>query len=146
MNGKYVKFYGFREIFFIECFRYGFYWFSGPPFPPKYLMQIFPKGALPTSVYLRWKEIPVAEQGGGLNNYEISYWVKGQPRAINKTDLPIGLPTADADGYISYEIKNLQTGLEYLVAVYGENKYSTDVLDRSYYSSEIFVKPSFRRM
>ena len=109
-------------------------------------MQIFPKGALATSVYLRWTEIPVAEQGGGLNNYEISYWVKGQPRAINKTDFPIERPTADADGYISYEIKNIQTGLEYLVAVYGENKYSTDVLDRSYYSSEIFAKPSVRRM
>ena len=86
------------------------------------------------------------EQGGGLNNYEISYWVKGQPRAINKTDLRIGRPTADADGFISYEIKNLQIGVEYLVAVYGENQYSTDVLDRSYYSSEIFATPSVGRM
>ena len=109
-------------------------------------MQIFPERALATSVYLRWKEIPVAEQGGGLNNYEISYWVKGQPRAINKTVLPIGRPTADADGYISYEIKNLLTGVEYLVTVYGENQYSTGVLDRSYYSSEIFVTPSIGRM
>lgn len=109
-------------------------------------MQIFPKAALATSVHLRWTEIPVAEQGGGLNNYEISYWVKGQPRAINKTDLRIGRPTADADGFISYEIKNLQIGVEYLVAVYGENQYSTGVLDRSYYSSEIFATPSVGRM
>ena len=116
----------------MECFRSGLY-FLGSPFPPKNLMQIFPEGALVTSVYLRWTEIPVAEQGGGLNNYEISYWVKGQPRAINKTDLPIGRPTADADGYISYEFKSLQTGVEYLVAVYDENQYSTDVLGRSYF-------------
>lgn len=132
--------------FFYGMFSIWIFFFLGPPFPPKHLIQIFPKGALATSVYSRWTEIPVAEQGGGLNNYEISYWVKGQPRAINKTDLPTGRPTADAGGYISYEIKNLQTGVEYVVAVYGENQYSTDVLDRSYYSSEIVVTPSLGRM
>lgn len=88
----------------------------------------------------------MAEQGGVLNNYEISYWVKGQPRAINKTDLPLGRPTVHADGYFSYEIKNLQTGVEHLVAVNGENQYSADILDRSYYSSEIVVTPSLGRM
>ena len=131
---------------FIKCFRSGLYCFSGPPFPPKNLTQIFPEGALATSVHLRWTEIPVTEQGGGLNNYEISYWVKGQPRAINKTDLPIVRPTVDAEGYVSYEIENLQTGVEYLVAVYGENQYSTDILDRIYYSSEISVTPTLGRM
>lgn len=74
-------------------------------------MQIFPKGALATSVHLQWTEIPVVQQEGGLNNYEILYWVKGQPRAINKTDLPIGRPTADVEGYISYEVQNLQVGV-----------------------------------
>ena len=88
----------------------------------------------------------MTEQGGGLKNYEISYWVKGQPRAINKTDLPIVRPTVDAKGFVSYEIENLQTGVEYLVAVYGENQYSTDILDRIYYSSEISVTPTLGRM
>lgn len=46
--------------------------------------------------------------------------MKGQSQAINKTELPTGRLTADADGYISYEIQNLQTGVEYLVALYGE--------------------------
>ena len=117
------------------------YYFSGPPFPPKNLTQIFPEGASATSVYLRWTEIPVVEQGGGLNNYEISYWVKGIRRAINKTDLPIGRPVADADGFVSYEIEGLQTGLEYEMYVYGVNQYSTDAINEEYYVSRITAIP-----
>ena len=75
----------------------------------------------------------------------ITYWVKGQQRHINKTDLPTGQPTADADGYISYEIQNLQTGVEYFVAVYGENQYSTDVLDGSYSSSRPSVASMYSK-
>ena len=82
----------------------------------------------------------MAEQGGGLQTYEISYWVKGQRREINKTDVSIGRPSA-IDGFISYEIQGLQTGLEYKVAVYGKNQYSTDTIDQGYFSTEITVTP-----
>lgn len=84
----------------------------------------------------------MAKQGGGLSNYKVSYWVNGQRRNINKTDVSIGRPRPDADGYISYEIQNLQTGLEYIAAVYGENQYSTDAINWSFYSTEISVIPS----
>ena len=97
-----------------------------------------------TSVYLKWAEIPIAEQGGGLNSYVISYWVKGQPAGINKTDVQIGRPISTS-GFIRYEIENLQTNLEYIVAVFGVNQYSTDDIDRRYYSNEIFVIPSAKR-
>ena len=106
------------------------------------MTQIYPEAALATSVYLQWAKIPVAEQGGGLNIYKISYWVNGQGRGINKTDVSIGRPKPDTDGYISYEIQDLQTGLEYRVAVYGENQYSTDAINWSFYSTEISVIPS----
>ena len=97
-----------------------------------------------TSVYLQWTEIPVAEQGGALDSYEISYWVKEQPKDINKTDVRIARPRSTG-GFITYEIKNLQTNLEYIVAVSGKNRYSTDAIDRRYYSSEISVVPSAKR-
>lgn len=117
---------------------------SGPPFPPKNLTQIFPDGTLATSVYLKWAEIPVSEQGGGMISYEISYWVKGQPRDINKTDVQIGRPISTS-GFIRYEIESLQTDLEYIVAVYGLNRYSSDHMDRRYYSTEISAIPSVKR-
>ena len=124
------------------------YCFSGPPFPPKNLTQIFPEGVLATSVYLRWAEIPVAEQGGELQHYNITYWVKGQTRRINKTDLSIGRPTATG-GLILFEIKGLQTGVEYVVEVYGVNRYLTDDIEQKYYNqkyffSEITATPELR--
>lgn len=93
-------------------------------------------------MYLQWVEIPVAEQGGGMSNYKVSYWVNGQRRSINKTDVSIGRPKPDTDGYISYEIQNLTPELEYIVAVYGENQYSTNAINWSFYSTEISVIPS----
>ena len=93
-------------------------------------------------MYLQWVQIPVAEQGGGLRNYKVSYWVNGQKRNSNKTDVSIGRTKPDTDGYISYEIQNLPTGLEYIVAVYGENQYLTDAINWSFYSTEISVIPS----
>lgn len=136
-------------IFFLRNlaskFQTVFYSFSGPPFPPKNLIQVFPEGASATSVYLQWAEIPVTEQGGGLDNYEILYWVVGPPGQFNKVYLPIGQP-ASTEGFIRYEIQHLQTSLEYKVAVYGKNQYSTNVLDQSYYSTEISVIPSAERM
>lgn len=108
------------------------------------MTQVFPDGTLATSVYLQWTEIPVSQQGGALDSYEISYWVKEQPRDINKTDVQIGRPTSTG-GFITYEIKNLQTNVEYIVAVYGKNRYLTDAIDRRYYSSEISVVPSAKR-
>lgn len=105
------------------------------------MTQVFPDSTLATSVYLQWTEIPVAEQGGTLDSYEISYWVNEQPRDINKTNVQIGRPTS-IGGFITYEIKNLPTNLEYIVAVYGKNRYSADGIDRIYYSNEISVVPS----
>ena len=102
-------------IFFLRNlaskFQTVFYSFSGPPFPPKNLIQVFPEGASATSVYLQWAEIPVTEQGGGLDNYEILYWVVGPPGQFNKVYLPIGQP-ASTEGFIRYEIQHLQTSLE----------------------------------
>ena len=83
----------------------------------------------------------MAEQGGGLQTYEISYWVNGQRREINKTDVPIGRPSP-IDGFVSYEIQGLQPGREYKVAVYGKNEYLTDTIDQRYFSTEITVTPS----
>ena len=96
-------------------------------------------------MYLQWHEIPVAEQGGGLMHYNITYWVKGQQRHINKTDLSIGQgqPSPIA-GFISYEIQGLRTGLEYQVDVYGVNQYSTDAINEEYYISRITVTPKLR--
>ena len=119
------------------------YCFSGPPFPPKNFTQIFPEGALATSVYLQWREIPVAEQGGGFQHYGITFWLKEQPRNINKTDRSIRTPTAN-NGFISYEIEGLQTGQEYQVDVYGVNQYSTDVINEEYYISRITAIPQLR--
>lgn len=109
------------------------------------MTQIFPAGTLARSLHIQWAEIPVAEQGGELEGYVISYWVKGQPQDINKTNIEIGQPISTG-GFIRYEIENLQTNLEYIVAVYGKNQYSTDVIDRRYYSSEIFAITSAKRM
>lgn len=119
-------------------------YFLGPPFPPKNLTQILPEGALATSLYLQWREIPVAEQGGGLLHYNITFWLKEQPRNINKTDRSIGTPTANTDGIISYVIEGLQTGLEYQVDVYGVNQYSTDAINEEYYVSSITAIPKLR--
>lgn len=83
----------------------------------------------------------MAEQGGGLQTYEISYWVNRQQRKINKTDVSIGRPSP-VDGFILYEIQGLQTGLEYKVAVLGKNQYSADTIDQGYFSTEITVTPS----
>lgn len=102
---------------------------------------MFPKKALATLVHLRWAEIPMTEQGEGLQTYEILYWVNGQQREINKTDVSIGRPSP-IDGFILYEIQGLQTGLEYKVAVYGKNQYSTGTTDHGYFSTEITVTPS----
>ena len=101
-----------------------------------------------TSVYLRWAEIPLAEQGGELQHYNITYWVKGELRPINKTDLSIGRPTA-IGGLISFEIKGLQTGVEYVVQVYGVNQYLTDDIEQKYqnqkyFFSEITATPGLR--
>ena len=120
------------------------YYFLGPPFPPKNFTQIFPEGALATSVYLQWREIPVAEQGGGFQHYGITFWSKEQPRNITKTDRSIGKPTANKDGIISYEIEGLQTGQEYQVDVYGVNQYSTDAINEEYYVSRITAIPQLR--
>lgn len=120
------------------------YYFSGPPFPPKNLTQVLPKGGLATSVYLQWREIPMAEQGGGLLHYNVTFWLKEQPRNINKTDKAIGKPTANSDGIISYEIEGLQTGREYQVDVYGVNMYSTDAIKEEYYVSRILAIPKLR--
>ena len=124
------------------------YYFSGPPFPPKNLTQIFPQGVLATSVHLQWRKIPVAEQGGELQHYNITYWVKGQTRHINKTDLSIGRPSP-IGGLISFEIKGLQTGVEYVVEVYGVNQHLTDDVEQKYYNqkyffSEITATPGLR--
>ena len=108
------------------------------------MTQVFSDGASRTSVYLQWAEIPVTEQGGSLEYYEISYWVVGQSGQINKVYQRIGQPTAK-DGFIRHEIQHLQTNLEYKVAVYGKNQYSTNALDQNYYSSEISVTPSAGR-
>ena len=120
-----------------------FYYVSGPPFPPKNLTQLLPEGALATSIHLQWADIPVEEQGGDLRHYNITYWVKGQIRHINKTDLSIGKPQS-RDGFISYEIQGLQTGLEYQVDVYGVNQYSTDAINEEYYVSRITATPKLR--
>ena len=72
-----------------------------------------------------------------MDSYEISYWVKGQSRELNKTDLQIRRPIPTG-GFITYKTANLQTNLEYIVAVYGKNRYLTDPIDRRYYSSEIY--------
>lgn len=109
------------------------------------MSRFYPDDALATSVYLRWAPIPVAEQGGGLNGYEISYWVSGQQREINKTDVFIGRKTADADGYISYGIQNLQPTVEYKFLVYGKNQYSSDSIPLAHYSTEYTAAPIDRR-
>lgn len=108
------------------------------------MSRFYPDDASATSVYLRWVPIPVAEQGGGLNDYEISYWVNGQRREINKTDVSVGT-TADADGYISHGIQNLQPTVEYKFLVYGKNEYSSDSIPLAYYSTEYIAVPSDRR-
>ena len=95
-------------------------------------------------MYLQWLEIPVAEQGGGLQHYNITYWLKDQLRNINKTDRSIGRPRPNGDGFISYEIEGLQTGLEYQVDVYGVNQYSTDAINEEYYISGITATPKLR--
>ena len=107
------------------------------------MTQFFPEGARATSVHLQWADIPVAEQGGGLQHYNITYWVKGQQRHINKTELSIGR-LSPTGGFISYEIEGLQNGLEYQVDVYGVNKYSSDVIKEEYYTSRITVIPKLR--
>lgn len=55
--------------------------------------------------------------------------------------MSIGRPSP-IDGFISYEIQGLQTGLEYKVAVYGKNEYSTNTIDQRFFSTEITVTPS----
>ena len=121
------------------------YSFSGPPFPPKDLKQYYPDGALATSVHLQWAPIPAPEQGGGrLNGYEISYWVKQQSQYVNRTDVSVGSPPS-TDGLISYEIRNLQTGLEYKVAVYGRNQYLSDDVEMTFYAANITVTTSVGR-
>ena len=109
------------------------------------MSRFYPDDASATSVYLRWAPIPVAEQGGGLDDYEISYWVNGQEREINKTDRSVGRTTADQNGYISYGIQNLQPTVEYKFLVYGKNKYSSDSIDTTHYSTEYIAIPSDRR-
>ena len=97
-----------------------------------------PEGAQATSVHLKWHEIPVVQQGGELQHYNITYWVNGQVRNINKTDISIDKTGADGDGFISYEIENLQNGVEYNVEVYGVNQYLTDDIERRYYDQKYF--------
>lgn len=108
------------------------------------MTQILPEGAQATSLYLQWREIPVVEQGGGFQHYSITYWLKEQSRNINKTDRSIGTPRADTNGFISYEIDGLQTGLEYQVDVYGVNQYSTDAINEEYYVARITATPQLR--
>lgn len=125
-----------------RCYLYSF---AGPPFPPKDLKQYYPEGTLATSVHLQWAPIPVLEQGGGgLDGYEISYWVKEQSQYINRTDVSVG-QQSPTGGFISYEIPNLQTGLEYEVAVYGRNRYLSDDVEMSFYTANITVTPSVGR-
>ena len=121
------------------------YSFLGPPFPPKDLKQYYPEGTLATSVHLQWAPIPGQEQGGGrFDGYEISYWVKEQSQYINRTDVFIGLRSA-TNGLITHKIPNLQTGLEYKVAVYGRNQYSSDDVEMSFYAANIIVTPGVAR-
>ena len=87
----------------------------------------------------------MAEQGGELTGYEISYWVNGQLRKDNKTDLPVGRPPLDEQGFVTYEIKDLQPDVEYKFLVYGKNQYLSDSIDTTYYSKEIIATPSYRR-
>lgn len=85
------------------------------------------------------------EQGGGrLDGYQISYWVKEQSQYINRTDVSIS-QQSPTGGFISYQIPNLQTDLEYKVAVYGRNQYLSDDVDMSFYAANITVTPSFGR-
>ena len=108
------------------------------------MTQVFPEGASATSAYLQWAEIPVTEQGGGLEYYEISYWVVGPPGQINKVYQRIGQP-ASKDGFSTHEIQHLRINLEYKVAVYGKRQYSANVLDQSYFSTEISFRLSAGR-
>ena len=86
----------------------------------------------------------MAEQAGELNDFEISYWVNGQQREINKTDVSVGT-TADVDGYISHGIQNLQPTTEYKFIVFRKNQYSSDSIPLAYYSTEYIAVPSDRR-